>query len=44
MVDYDNVEIASSEEVFPDIQDFYVIFIESNLGTGNYSSDIYLAY
>ena len=38
-VDYDNAEIASLEEVFPDIQVFYVIFIVSSRGTGNWIGD-----
>ena len=39
MVDNDNTEIASSEEVFPDIPAFLCDFTGSSLGTGNCSSD-----
>ena len=38
LLNYDHAEIASLEEVFPDIQVFYVILIVSSLGTGNWSS------
>ena len=35
MVDYDNAEITSLEEVFPNIQFFYATFIGSSFGIGN---------
>ena len=44
MLDYDNAEIASVEEVFSDIQVFYVIFIGTSLGTGNCSSDTVVSH